>query len=75
MESILSIPAPSTGRGVRQMGGGGLTDTQTGPVKLPSAREYHPPQEIRRQVLESLQEKMPASQTPAIKKYLKKVAE
>lgn len=74
MEAILSFPAPSRGRGIRRRTGG-TSGANTGPVKLPSAQEYQPPQEIRRQVLESMQEKMPPAHTPAIKDYLKKVAE
>ncbi len=44
-------------------------------VKLPEKGQYHPPQEIRKEVLKSLNERMPASSKKEILQYLKKISE
>src|SRR5262249_44493922 len=76
MEAALSRPG---GGAMRRPSPGGPAQAGSGAdlrgVRLPSASDYQPPQEIRRQVIESLQERMPSSQQPAIKDYLKKVSE
>ncbi|MFH1619701.1 MAG: DUF4175 family protein [bacterium] len=61
--------------GIVKRGRGGRTGSDISPVKLPSADDYRPPVEIRKKVLESLQEKFPESQEPVINSYLKRITE
>jgi len=44
------------------------------PVKLPKAGDYTPPAELRKKVMESLQERYPSSQKDIVESYLKNVA-
>lgn len=44
------------------------------PVKLPKAGDYTPPAELRKKVMESLNERYPASQKELVEDYLKNVA-
>jgi hypothetical protein len=44
------------------------------PVKLPKAGDYTPPADLRKKVMESLNERYPASQKELIEDYLKNVA-
>jgi len=44
------------------------------PVKLPKPGDYTPPAELRKKVMESLQERYPSSQKESIEGYLKNVA-
>lgn len=66
-----SVPA---GRPVARRAGG-RTGTNISPVKLPEAADYRPPAEIRKEVMESLQERYPKSQEKTITDYLKRLSE
>jgi len=63
-----SSPKPS---GVFTRPASGLDSS---PVKLPKAGDYIPPAELRKKVMESLQERYPSSQKDIVESYLKNVA-
>ncbi len=52
----------------------GSTGVRYERVRLPSADEYRPPQELRQELERSLQEPRPAAFDPAIKEYFKRLA-
>lgn len=60
---------------VRPSGGRGRTGTDTGFVPLPKSGDYRPPQEIRREVERSIQEKRPELFDGVIKDYLRRMSQ
>lgn len=60
---------------VRSMSGSGSMGMQTGPVPVPSAKDYRPPFELREELERSLREKRPAAYDRVIKEYFKRVAQ
>lgn len=65
--------SPQRYRGLRRAPPGGETGTAVAPVRLPKATDYQPPQEIRKEVLKSLQERYPQSYEPIIREYFKRI--
>jgi len=80
METGMTKPA-STGMPMSRQtkpgdkGRDGKEGVDISPVKLPGAKDYMPPDEIRKQVMESLEEKYPPSQKQAITDYLKRLSQ
>ena len=66
---------PSVRRVGEPSGAGGLTGADTGFVPLPSAQDYMPPREIRRDLEESLQERRPRAYDPVIKDYFRRISQ
>lgn len=60
---------------VRERQGSGPSGTHTGPVPLPTAKDYRPPVEMREELERSLREKRPASHDRVIKEYFKRIAQ
>lgn len=66
----------SGGRGtLRPAGPRGRSGMDTGFVPLPSAKDYQPPREIRKDLERSLRERRPRAYDPAIKEYFRRIAE
>lgn len=59
--------------GPKAAGGGYGADVSR--VNLPDERDYKPPQDLRKKVIESLQERYPKSQKELIEEYFKKISE
>ncbi|MBI4056066.1 MAG: hypothetical protein HY399_00775 [Elusimicrobia bacterium] len=73
IEKQMAGPSPRRGGMTRPMGG--MRGAQIAPVRLPSPEEYRPSEEMRKEILESLQEKLPKSQEKSIKEYLKRISQ
>ncbi|OGS04245.1 MAG: hypothetical protein A3G41_00980 [Elusimicrobia bacterium RIFCSPLOWO2_12_FULL_59_9] len=72
MESGMERSGAGRPRTLRQWTGGRM-GTSVGPVELPSDKEYRPPQEVRQEVMQSLQEKYPKAYEQGIKDYFKQI--
>ena len=64
----------SSGRRMSQSGGARETPDGGG-VKLPSAQDYLPPADVRREALRSLQEKFPRERDGLIRDYMRKLSQ
>ena len=73
MESGLSRPFGSRAMTVRRVGG--VSGADTGFVPLPSARDYQPPRELRRELERSLRERRPPAYDPAVQEYFRRMSE
>ena len=77
-EMLEKMKAAADGGGAGSKPAGVFTRPASGmsaqPVKLPKAGDYTPPAELRKKVMESLNERYPASQKELIEDYLKNVA-
>lgn len=60
---------------VLRVSGGAGAGAQLGFVALPSAKDYLPPQEIRRELEKSLRERRPASYDKTVKEYFRRISQ